>query len=257
MADNPLSRYARILEVVTAAPEGITLSRIAEMTGLQPATSHRLVNSLCEIDFLRKQKSTKVYTLGSRMIHLCFLAVTPPSIVNAARPILRDLVATFGETAYLAKLRGTAIESIAMEMPRSDEKSFVQPGRILPFHASASGKVIYAFQSSDFVNQQLAEPRRRFTDLTKVAESVLRAELEEVKVQGYAICDNELDPGVLSFAAPVRVDGWGVMFAIGLVGLSERFQQLTREDILSNLLEACSTLSQRLEGVIEAPDAAQ
>lgn len=257
MADNPLARYARILETVAAAPEGMTLSMIAESAGLQPATSHRLVNSLCEIGFLSKQERTKVYILGSRMIQLCLLAVTPSSIVDAARPILRDLVATFGETAYLAKLSGTEVESIAMEMPRSEEKSFVQPGRAMPFHASASGKAICALQSQEFIDRKLAEPRTRFTSDTRLDEDDLRAELERVRTQGYAICDNELDPGVLSFAVPVRVDGWGVMFSIGLTGLSERLQQLPRQQILSSLTDASSTLSQRFRSTATTSDPAR
>jgi DNA-binding IclR family transcriptional regulator len=247
MADNPLARYARILETVAAASEGMTLSMIAESTGLQPATSHRLVNSLCEIGFLNKQDRTKVYVLGSRMIQLCLMAVTPASIVATARPVLRDLVTTFGETAYLAKLSGAAVESIAMETPNSDEKSFVQPGRIMPFHASASGKAISAFQSHDFIDRMLSEPRLRFTADTKLDEDELRAELEQVRSQGYAICDNELDPGVLSFAVPIRIDGWGVIFSIGLLGLSERINQLSRERVLSHLTSASSVLSQRLK----------
>lgn len=257
MTDNPLARYARILETVAAASEGMTLSMIAESAGLQPATSHRLVNSLCEIGFLNKQERTKVYVLGPRMIQLCLLAVTPSSIVDTARPLLRDLVATFGETAYLAKLSGAAVESIAMEMPRSDDKSFVQPGRIMPFHASASGKAICAFQPPDFIGRKLAEPRTRFTSDTKVDEDELRAELERVRSQGYAVCDNELDPGVLSFAVPVGVDGWGVMFSIGLLGLSERIRQLPRQDVLSRLSAASNTLSQRLKGAAKASAPAQ
>lgn len=252
MTDNPLARYARILEAVAAAPEGMTLSMIAESAGLQPATSHRLVNSLCEIGFLEKQERTKIYVLGSRMIQLCLLAVTPSSIVDAARPILRDLVRTFGETAYLAKLSGTAVESIAMEMPHSNGKSFVQPGRIMPFHASSSGKAIFAFQSPDFISRAFSEPRTRFTSDTKVDEEELRAELERVRSQGYAICDNELDPGVLSLAVPVRVDGWGVTFSIGLLGFSERIQQLPRQDLLSRLSAASNTLAQRLKSGAKA-----
>lgn len=251
MTDNPLARYARILEAVAATPKGMTLSGIAESAGLQPAASHRLVNSLCDIGFLNKQEGTKVYVLGSRMIQLCLLAVTPSSVVDAARPVLRDLVAVFGETAYLAKLSGTAVESIAMEMPRSNEKSFVQPGRIMPFYASASGKAIYAFQSPDFISRKFAEPRTPFTPATKVDEDELRAELEQVRSQGYAICDNELDPGVLSFAVPVEVDGWGVMFSIGLLGLSERIQHLPHQEVLAKLSAASNTLSQRLKNATQ------
>jgi DNA-binding IclR family transcriptional regulator len=152
MVDNPLSRYARILEAVASVPAGLTLSSIAEHTGLQLATSHRLVNSLCSVGFLSRQEPAKIYVLGGRMIQLALMTVTPTSVADAARPILQDLVATFGETSYLAKLNATAVESIAMETPRIHDKSVVQPGRIMPIHATASGKVLCAFQTQEFID---------------------------------------------------------------------------------------------------------
>ncbi|MGE0651785.1 MAG: IclR family transcriptional regulator [Alphaproteobacteria bacterium] len=244
--DNPLSRYIRILEAVASAPGGMTLSMIAEGTGLQPATSHRLVSSLCDVGFLKRQERTKVYVLGARMLQLSLLAVTPSSVADAARPILRDLVATFGETAYLAELSGTTVGSIAMEMPKSEEKSFVQPGRVMPFHASASAKAICAFQPPGLIDQKLAEPRTRFTADTKMGEGEIRAELEKVRAEAFAVCDNELDPGVLSFAVPVRIDGLGVFLSIGLLGLSDRLKRRPREEIKKKLTEASEMLARKL-----------
>lgn len=245
--DNPLSRYARILETVASTPEGMTLSAISEVAGLQAGTSHRLVNSLCDVGFLSKQNGQKIYRLGSRMIQLCLLAVTPASIVNLARPILHDLVRNHAETAYLTKLSGITVESIAMEMPQAGEKSHVQPGRVMPFHASASAKAIFAFQSPEMIDRLLAEPRTKFTADTKMDDAEIRAELERVRNEGFAVCDNELDPGVLSFAAPVRMEHWGVMFAIGISGLSARLRLLPREEIRESLLNASQLLSKRLQ----------
>ncbi len=245
--DNPLSRYARILETVASAHDGMTLSAIAEMAGLQAGTSHRLVNALCDVGLLSRQNGQKVYVLGSRMIQLCLLAMTPASIVGLARPVLRELVKTHAETAYLVKLSGITVESIAMEMPQAGEKSHVQPGRAMPFHASASAKAIFAFQSPEMIGRLLSEPRTKFTADTKMDDAEIRAELERVRAEGFAVCDNELDPGVLSFAAPVRIEHWGVMFAIGISGLSARLRLLPREEIKESLLKASELLAKKLQ----------
>lgn len=245
--DKLLSRYARILEAVAASPEGLTLGAIAAAAGLQAATAHRLVNSLCDVDFLARREGQKIYRLGSRMINLCLVAVTPTSIGSLARPILRDLVKAQGETAYLAKLSGTTVESIAMEMPQPGEKSYVQPGRIMPFHASASAKAIFAFQPREVIDRLLAEPRTRFTQDTKMSDAEILADLEKIRKEEFAVCDNELDPGVLSFAAPVRLDPWGVMFAVGVVGLSSRLGLRPRQDIKESLLQASRNLAKQLQ----------
>lgn len=248
MNDTPLSRYFRILEAVAAAPEGLTLSAIAERVALQATTCHRLMNSLVELGLLERQDHAKTYVLGRRTIQLCQLAVTPATIVEVARPILRDLVSAIGETAYLAKLRGSNVESIAMETPQASDKSFVQPGRMMPFHASASAKAIYAFRPPELIAQKLAEPRSRFTPDTKIDEAVLKQELEAVKSQGFAVCDNELDQGVLSFAVPVPVDEWGVVLSLGVVGLSDRLRRLPQQDIVDKLRLASEMFSNRLKG---------
>lgn len=36
------------------------------------------------------------------------------------------------------------------------------------------------------------------------------AELETVRAKGYALCDEELDPGIYSYACPVYLEGVGV-----------------------------------------------
>jgi DNA-binding IclR family transcriptional regulator len=245
--DTPLSRYARILEAVAATQEGLNLSAIAEATGLQVGTSHRLVNSLCDVGFLTKQNGQKVYVLGTRMVQLCLASVTPASIITLARPILRDLVNVHAETAYLTKLSVNTVGSIAMETPQAGEKSYVQPGRIMPFHASASAKAIFAFQSPEVIDRLLAEPRTRFTSDTKMDEAEIRAEFARVRAEGFAVCDNELDPGVLGFAAPVHLDHWGVMFAIGVAGLSARLRLTPRDKIKESLQQASKLLANKLQ----------
>ncbi len=251
MTETPLARYTRILETVAAARQGMTLGMIAESVGLQPATAHRLVGSLCEVGLLQRRAQTRVYVLGARLVRLCLTALTPASVVDLARPLLRGLVGSFGETAYLAKLSGAAAESVAMEVPQATEKAYVQPGRVMPFHASASARAIGAFQPGDVVERLLAAPRPRFTADTKVSEAELRAELERVRAQGYAVAENELDPGVLSIAVPVHSDDWGVAFSIGLLGLAERLRQQPRAEIVAALAAASAALSQQMKAAAQ------
>lgn len=251
-ADGPLARYARILEVVGAAPGGLTLGTIGDVAGLRPATAHRLVGALCAIGFLARQDRARLYVPGPRLVQLCRTIAAAPSVVALARPLLCDLVGAFGETAYLAELRGSDIESVAMEMPDAREKSLVQPGRAMPWHASASGKAIAAFQSQDFIDRKLAEPRERFTADTKVVARDIESELAKVQAQGYAICANELDPGVLGVAVPVLIEGLGVTFAIGLLGLSARLGKFPLGTILAGLHGASAALTRRLKAAADA-----
>ncbi len=241
--DSPLARYMRLLEALAAAPDGLTLTQIVEREALQPGTVHRLMAALCGLGLAARIPDSKAYRVGPRLQRLSHTVQTPTALIDRARPVLRGLVEAHGETAYLAKLTGTIVESVAMERPQPGDRAYVQPGRIMPIHAAASAKAIFAFQDSDVVQKLLAEPRHRFTADTKMDAGAILAELDQVRADGFAICDNELDPGVLSYAAPVVFADGTVLYAIGVSGLAERLRSQPRPAIRQSLSQASRTLS--------------
>lgn len=242
-SETPLSRYIRILEVVGSARNGVTLADIGRRLGLQPPTVHRLVSSLKDLDLLANTEGGKSYVLGARLQNLLYSILTETDYSHITKDILRRLVDELGETVHLARLNGSTAESVLMEQPQGTGRAFVQPGRELPLHAAASGKAILAFQEEDFLAQYLALPRTKFTENTKVNERAIRAELKRIRQTGIAICDNELDPGVLSYAHPVRVNGGKVLFSVGVTGLVDRLRHRPVEEIGSHLSAAADLLS--------------
>lgn len=248
-----LSRYALILETLAASPEGMTLTELIAATGLPRGTLHRLIGSLREVGYIAPRGGRKVYGLGPRLVRLLHLGAAPASVPAMARPMLQELTERFGETAYLAKLTGTHVESAAMVLPDTGGQTFVQPGRVMPIHASSSGKAIFAFQDNDLVDTVLAEPREQYTAGTITDEGAVRADLAKVRRQGYAICFNELDPGVASYACPVHLDDAGVIYAIGLVGFEERVGRFDSAEIVAGLRGVAERLAGRLQSGVGAP----
>lgn len=241
-----LGRYALVLETLAASPDGMTLTELISATGLPRGTLHRLIGSLREVGYIAPRDGRKVYGLGPRLMRLLHLGTPPASVSALAWPMLQELSERFGETAYLAKLTGTHVESAAMVVPDTGGQTFVQPGRVMPIHASSSGKAIFAFQDAELLDKVLEEPRERYTASTVTEDSAVRADLENVRRQGFAICINELDPGVASYACPVRLDGLGVIYAVGLVGLEERVGRFASAEIVAALSDVANHLETRL-----------
>ncbi len=118
----------------------------------------------------------------------------------------------------------------------------------MPAHASASAKVIFAYQDRTLVDDILRQPRESFTPSTLVGNAQIRDELNRVQDLGYAIYDEELDPGVFSYACPVGIEGIGVIYSVGLVGLTERLKQCPADDIVADLNDAASRIANLLSG---------
>ena len=238
-----LSRYATILDTLAAAPEGLTLTEIMQATGLPRGTVHRLLGALLEVGYIAPVEGRKVYVLGARLLHMLHLGTPAEIIVRLVRPILDRLVARFRETAFLAKLEGREVRSVAMAMPSGEGQSYVQPGREMPAHAAASGKAIFAFRDEAAVADVLAHPLEKFTDKAITDPAAVRAELEGVRAKGYAVCDEELDPGIYSYACPVHLEDVGVIYSIGLVGLTERLHRFPAQEIVASLQEAAAEIA--------------
>ena len=244
--DKPLGRYVRVLETVAAARTGLTLTDIARELALQPGTVHRLIRGLVDLDLLRSTPGTKSYVTGPRLQSLLHASMDRAGYAGLAKPVLDELVAAFGETAHLARLNGDFAESVLMEQPSGSDRAFVQPGRQLPLHAAASGKAILAFQDEEFVARYLARPRERYTEKTRVDDAEIRDELGRIRADGMAVCDNELDAGVLSYGHPIRVNGGYVLYSVGITGLADRFRPVARTRIREKLSEAAADLGRRL-----------
>ena len=244
--DSPLGRYVRILESVAAAQTGLTLTGIAQELGLQAGTVHRLLRGLVDLDLLRTRTGSKSYVAGPRLRNLLHLTMGMDDYSELARSILDRLVEEFGETAHLARLNGDCAESVLMKQPLGSDRAFVQPGRRLPLYAAASGKAILAFQDEGFITRYLARPRVRYTDRTTVDAAGIRREMARIRADGMAVCENELDAGVLSYGHPVRAGDGHVLYSIGITGLADRFHLVPRGRIRQRLSEAAVDLGRKL-----------
>lgn len=238
-----LSRYAVVLDTVGQASSGLPLTEIGQRTGLPQATVYRLVHALVHVGFLTQGERRKHYVLGPRLLRLLCAGMPRRTIRQLAQPILDRLAADFGETAFIAKLEGDEVETVAVAPPKGERQAFVHPGRSMPFHAAASAKAILAFADDQLVDDVLAKPHTQFTARTKISEQEITAELAKIRQQGFAICDQELDPGVLSYACPIRIDGAGVVYSLGLVGLADRLGDSRSVQVVSSLKTAAETLS--------------
>jgi DNA-binding IclR family transcriptional regulator len=239
-------RYAIVLDVLAAAPFGLTHSEIVAETGLPQGTVHRLVKALHGIGYVAQIDGRKVYTLGPRLMRLLHAGVAPVAVATLLRPALDDLVVRFKETAFVAKLVGKTVESVAMVVPTGETQSYVQPGRAMSFHAAASAKAILAFQSRAFIAGVMAEPRTEFSSSTRAQRAEVLEDLELVRVRGYAVCDGELDPGVLSYACPVNLSGAGILYSVGIVGLSQRLASIPSDEIVAALRAVADDIADRL-----------
>lgn len=236
-----LGRYALVLDTVAQAPSGLALTDIGQRTELPQATVYRLVHALVQVGFLAAGERRRHYVLGPRLLRLMSAGVPGRTVRLLAQPILDRLAADFGETAVIAKLEGDAVETVGVATPEGAAQAFIQPGRLMPFHAAASAKVILAFADEHLRGDILQKPHHRSALWADTAE--IANELARIREQGFAISDQELDAGMVGYACPVKVGNAAVVYSLGLVGVAERLGRAPVDAVVSSLKMAAGVFS--------------
>lgn len=240
--DSPIGRAVRIVETLAAHPEGLGLSEIAAATDLVVATAHRQLSTLIGIGLVRKLNA-KSFGLGERMWILASRMTNGADITHPAVAVLKELADQFGETTFLARLVGTDVEIMETCNPTATGQSFAQPGRGMPLYAAASGKILLAQKDDQFVDDYLKSPRQAYTANTKIDDDDIRAELAEVRRRHIAVCNNEFDPGILSYATAVYDHRTRLTYALAVFGFAERFSSISFATVETHLLNASRKLS--------------
>ncbi len=233
---------ARGLTVITAFGEGraaLTLTEVAEATGLARATARRALITLEHLGYVTAADRT--FRLTPRVLALGFPPLSRTTLADIAAPHLRALSGLVHESASLAMLTGDDIQYTARAATTRIMSVNLTVGTRLPAYATALGRVMLA----DLAEPPLPIPEPEpLTPRTITDPGELRALLDRVRHQGYALVDGELEEGLLSIAVPVRERGGRVVAAVNVAQHSSR---RTPEECVRDILPELRATANRIE----------
>jgi IclR family transcriptional regulator, pca regulon regulatory protein len=242
-----LERGLAVIETFTGGRSSPTLSEVARLTGITPATARRILLTLERLGYVRR--SGRRFSLTPRVLGLgasCLSAMTP---IDIAYPVMKDLVTQLGAWCSLALLAPPDIVYIARVHSGRILSIAGGVGSRLPAHATATGRVLLAGLAPEELSEFCDRwPLRQYTAHTIVDRGRLIAAVEEARRQGWALADQELELGLRGIAAPVT-GADGRTFA-GL-SVSSTVAQLDVDELigrcLTPLLGAAQTISNALQ----------
>ena len=183
---------------------GATLSGLASDLGQSQATVYRVLITLEGRGLVEFDKAAQVWNVGAGayLIGAHFLRRT--SLVDRARPILRQLMQETGETANLGIEKDGEVLFVSQVETHSNIRAFFPPGSLSEMHASGIGKALLAFMPQDRRETVLAgHGLTRYTDQTLTDRAALDQDLNSSRTRGYAVDADEKTQGMRCIAAPV------------------------------------------------------
>jgi DNA-binding IclR family transcriptional regulator len=197
----PLERYVRILEVMTAYPQGLLASELEKILDLPKTTVNRLVHALEASDLIvSRGKRNASFVIGTRLNRVLRSDTSWIQIATDRR--LDELAAELDETCFISRMLGGKVESVAMKSPMASVGVYVTPGRALPWHATASGKLLMAFSGRAIPGG----PLEKLSDKTITDRKALQSELATIRKRGYSMERDEQVRGLATIAIRIPTD---------------------------------------------------
>ena len=243
-----LTRLINVLEIISVAGRPVTPAEVQRATGLPKPTCYRLMQTLTDEKLIEDTERDGRYVIGDRMIRIALLGKSDVDVRRVSAPLLRAAATTFKETTFLSRFRDSKVEIIHVETPEDPNRAFVHPGLgERPMHACSCSKAIAAFTEDAFKESILSGTLKAYTTHTKTARDTLLEEFKHIQARGFAECDQEIDIGIASVAAPITVGNIGAIFSVGAVGPVRRFNKEYRQDIGQELIR----LGKKISGAIQ------
>ena len=238
-------RAVRLLKAFTAERPERGLLELSRHAALNKTTTYRLLTALESEGLIERLPDREGFRLGAEVLALGSRALGADRLRAAARAELLALAQVTRETATLEVLAGRDVLILDEVMGGHMVGSTPSVGTRWPAHTTSTGKAMLAHLPAQAVEAFLAEPLQGLTARTIRTALAFRRELERVRLQGYSMSLEELEPQFVAVGAPVW-GGTAVVAALSVGGPRPRFSPNRVDAIARQVVAAAGRVSQQL-----------
>lgn len=198
-----LERGIAVIRSFSADAPRQTLADVARATGLNRATARRLLLTLVELGYVTGDG--KYFELTPRVLDIGYSYVASLKLTDLAQPFLEQFSEEVHESSSVSVLDGSDIVYVARVPTKRIMTVAIGLGSRFPAFQTSMGRVLLAERTDDeIVEIFAATDKTHKTDYTVETAEELLDRIVEVRANGWALVDQELEIGVRSVAAPLR-----------------------------------------------------
>lgn len=180
----------------------MTLSEVASRTGMNRAKARRFLLTLHALGYVRKQQ--RYFELAPKVLQLGYSFLSANNYRSVIQQYLEDITVQSGESSSLGILDGDEVIYVARSAaPHRLMAISLSVGTRLPAAHTSMGRVLLAQLPGPQLDAYIERIElQRYTEKTITDKDELKQSISQVRQQGYAMSDQELDSGLRSLAVP-------------------------------------------------------
>jgi IclR family pca regulon transcriptional regulator len=213
-----MTSFARGLAVIRAFADSRTPQTIAQLsqkTGIPRAAVRRCLHTLRQLGYVDAELNN--FSLRPKILTLGYSYLSSTPLTLAAQPCLDGISKALGESSSLAVLEEGQVLYVARAATSRVLSVSLSAGSRLPAYCTSLGRVLLAQLPEPEIEAYLARTELQPRTAHTITDAVrLREVLTQVKRDGYAINNEELELGLRSIAVPVRGASGRVLAALNV-----------------------------------------
>ncbi|MFV0244188.1 MAG: HTH-type transcriptional regulator BhcR [Qingshengfaniella sp.] len=243
-----LDRGLMVLRTL-AEETGQTLSDLSTAVGLPISTLHRILLTLEAQHFARFDDHSQTWSVGVEAFRTGSSFLRQTNLLEAGRPIMRQLMEETGETANMAIRDQDEVVFIGQVETHQPIRAFFRPGARSAMHASGIGKALLAAMPRQEVSRIVDRTGlTRFTDSTLSDPTALLADLDRIRARGWSVDDEERYHGMRCVAATIYDSFGSPVGGISVSGPTARMDSAAIGLLGPLVRRAADGLSERIGG---------
>ena len=244
-----ISRGFSVIKAFSGRADGLTISDVAERTGLSRAASRRFLLTFKELGYVSVEDG--YFQLTPRVLDLGFTFLSTMGLPDVAQSTMEEVVATVHESCSITVLDGMDIVYVARVPAKRIMSIALAVGARLPAYPTSMGRVLLAGLDPARLERYLSEVvLTPLTTRTVTSKPQLRRILNQVREQGWTIIDQEVEVGVRSVAAPIR-DHFGR--ATAAINISSHASRVTLKVLRTTYLPVVLRAADHISSLLGAP----
>ena len=237
----------QLLESFGSENPELSVTDLAEKLSLPRVSVYRFLKALMGHSLISQNKQTKKYRLGIKVFELGSTMMKNFPFREISFPLIMELSKRSGETVHLGVFDNWQVVSI--EGVESDQSLRISlpVGKRVCLHSTGIGKAILAFLTEHEIQEVIKQRGLpKFTNNTITDPNQLMKEVLLIRHRGYAVDDEENEPGIRCVAAPTFDSNRRVIASISISGPSVRIPHGKISELSSMVIKTSQNISKAL-----------
>ncbi len=242
-----IARAARIIDVLTPAPDGLTLSQIVERSEFSKTTAFRVLANMQEVGFVFQDPESRLYLLGHKLANISQIAARS-NIAGMAQRGMARLAALSEDTVFLSVPEGAAAICVARATGAYPIRTLtLNVGDRRPMGVGAGALALFCAMS-DEKRAAILTANQGWMAEFGITDADISAGFAGYLTNGYAANIGQVVAGTSAVSTPIITTSKRVVGALAIGAVDARMSpERITETLMPALLQEAAILARRMD----------